>query len=131
MRQSEQIARYSADADRHNYAELVRQTGFSAIDFVACSPFYPEPQLRVLEELGIGAESTLFTIPHLGHIGGADLLLILGVAISCGRRVGSRVVFSLRTNVYSNALAIRGTGDGPGVAVAGHGIDLDLWRPRG
>jgi 3-oxoacyl-[acyl-carrier-protein] synthase-3 len=131
MRQADQIARYSADADRHNYAELLRQTGFSAIDFVACSPFYPEPQLRVLEALGIGAESTLFTIPHLGHIGGADLLLILGVAIACGRRVGSRIVLSLRTNVYSNALAICGTGDGPGIAVAGHGLDLDLWRPRG
>src|SRR4029079_10758444 len=85
MQQSAQIARYSADADCHNYAALRRQTGFSAIDFVACSPFYPEPQLRVLEELGIRAESTLFTIPHLGHIGGADLLLILGVAIACGR----------------------------------------------
>src|SRR4029078_13577083 len=115
-------------------------------DFVACSPFYPEPQLRVLEELGIRAESTLFTIPHLGHIGGADLLLILGVAIACGRRVGSRIVVSLRTNVYSSALAIRGIGGpgseagpvgaitrgaGPGIAVAGHGVDLDLWRPRG
>lgn len=131
MREKNQIARYSADADRHNYAELLRQTGFAAIDFVACSPFYPEPQLRVLAELGIGAESTLFTIPHLGHIGGADLLLILGVAIACGRRVGSRIALSLRTNVYSNALAVRGTGDGPGIAVAGHGLDLGLWRPRG
>ncbi len=131
MRDADQIARYSADADRHNYTELRRQTGFPAFDFVSCSPFYPQPQLRVLAELGIGAESTLFTIPHLGHIGGADLLLIPGVAIACGRRVGSRIALSLRTNVYSSALAIRGTGEGPGIAVAGQGIDLDLWRPRG
>lgn len=127
MRQAEQIARFSADADRHNYAELRRQTGFAAIDFVACSPFYPEPQLRVLAELGVPATSTLFTIPYLGHIGGADLLLILGVAIASGRPVGSRIVMSLRTNVYANALAIRGDGVGPGIAVAGHGLDLGLW----
>ena len=130
MRDADEIARYSADADRHNYAELYRQAGFEAVDFVACSPFYPEPQLRVLEELGIARESTLFTIPHLGHIGGADLLLILGVAISCGRPVGRRIVMSLRTNVYSNALAIRGTADGPGIAAGGEGIDLTLWRSQ-
>lgn len=131
MGEADQIARYSADADRHNYAELRRQVGFEAIDFVACSPFYPEPQLRVLEELGVRPESTLFTIPHLGHIGGADLLLILGVAIACGRPVGSRIVCSLRTNVYSNALALRGQADGPGIAVAGQGIELGLWRAHG
>lgn len=131
MGESDQIARYSADADRRNYAALRRQTGFEEIDFVACSPFYPEPQLRVLGELGVRPESTLFTIPHLGHIGGADLLLILGVAVACKRTVGSRIVLSLRTNVYSSALAIRGTGDEPGISVAGHGIDLSLWGTNG
>jgi len=131
MRDADEIARYSADADRHNYAELARQTGSDEIDFVACSPFHPEPQLRVLEELGVPRERTLFTIPHLGHIGGADLLLILGVAIASGHPVGRRIVMSIRTNVYSNALAIQSTGDGPGIAVAGQGVDLDLWRsPR-
>jgi 3-oxoacyl-[acyl-carrier-protein] synthase-3 len=131
IRDAEQIARYSADADRHNYAALRRQAGFDAIDFVACSPFYPEPQLRVLTELGVPAGATLFTIPYLGHIGGADLLLSLGIAIASGRRVGACVVLSLRTNVYSNALALRGTANGPGIAVAGHGVDVELWRQRG
>jgi 3-oxoacyl-[acyl-carrier-protein] synthase-3 len=124
----QQIARFSADADRHNYAEVRRQAGFDAIDFVACSPFYPGPQLRVLAELGVAAGATLFTIPELGHIGGADLLLSLGVAIAAGRPVGRRIVCSLRTNVVGHALAIRGTGDDLGIAVAGHGIDLAPWR---
>ena len=131
MREAEEIARYSADADRHNYAALFRQAGIDGVDFVACSPFYPEPQLRVLEEIGVARESTLFTIPHLGHVGAADLLLILGIAIASGRRVGRRIVMSMRTNVYSNALAVVGgpeTGDGPGIAVLGHGVDVDLWR---
>lgn len=128
MHDVQQIAAFSADADRHNYAQVRRQAGFDAIDFVACSPFYPEPQLRVLAELGVAAGSTLFTIPQLGHVGGADLLLILGVAIAAGRPVGHRIVCSLRTNVVGSALAIRGTGDAPGIAVAGHGIDLGPWR---
>lgn len=128
IQDAQQIARFSADADRHNYAAIRRQAGFDAIDFVACSPLYPEPQLRVLAELGVAAGSMLFTIPRLGHIGGADLLLILGVAIAAGRPLGRRIVCSLRTNVVGSALAIRGTGDAPGIAVAGHGIDLRPWQ---
>jgi 3-oxoacyl-[acyl-carrier-protein] synthase III len=128
MGEADAIARYSADADRHNYAALFRQAGIDGVDFVSCSPFYPEPQLRVLEEIGISRESTLFTIPHLGHIGSADLLLILGIAVASGRQVGRRIVLSMRTNVYSNALAIVADGDEPGIAVAGQGVDVELWR---
>jgi 3-oxoacyl-[acyl-carrier-protein] synthase III len=130
IRQVESIARYSADADRYNYPVLCRQAGFDAIDFVVCSPIYPEPQLEVLRELGVPAENTLFTIPFLGHIGPADLLLILGVAIASGRRLGRRIVLSTRTPVYSNAIALRSHGAEPDIAVAGEGLDIDLWRAQ-
>jgi 3-oxoacyl-[acyl-carrier-protein] synthase-3 len=123
----ERIAAYEADADRHNYTQLYRRCGFERIDFVACSPLYPEPQLRVLEELGVDRTSTLFTIPHLGHIGPADLLLILGVAVLGGRSVGQRVVLSTRTAVYANALAVLGRRPQLGIAVGGEGIDPALW----
>jgi 3-oxoacyl-[acyl-carrier-protein] synthase-3 len=130
IREVDLIARYSADADRHNYPIICRQAGFEQIDFVVCSPIYPQPQLDVLMELGVSPERTLFTIPFLGHIGPADLLLILGVAIAAGRRVGWRVVLSTRTNVYSNAIAIRGRENELGIDVAGHGLEVDLWRTR-
>jgi 3-oxoacyl-[acyl-carrier-protein] synthase-3 len=125
--ESEAIARYSADADRHNYRRLFAQTGWDGVDFVACSPVIPGPQLAVLNELGIDAQATLFTIPHLGHIGPADLLLILGVATAVGRRVGPRVTLSARTPVYANALAIAARGEDLAIRTAGDGIDLRLW----
>jgi 3-oxoacyl-[acyl-carrier-protein] synthase-3 len=130
--QSEMIARFSADADRHNYRRLFAQTGWTGVDFVACSPVIPGPQLDVLSELGIAERATLFTIPELGHIGPADLLLILGVATAAGRRVGPRVVLSVRTPVYANALAIAaraGAGD-VAIRVAGDGLDASAWAVR-
>jgi 3-oxoacyl-[acyl-carrier-protein] synthase-3 len=126
---SDQIARYSADADRHNYRRLFEQTGWTTVDFAACSPVVVGPQLDVLAELGIDPRATLFTIPQLGHIGPADLLLILGVATAVGRRVGPRVALSVRTPVYANALAVAGRGDDLAIQVAGDGVDLALW-PR-
>jgi 3-oxoacyl-[acyl-carrier-protein] synthase-3 len=119
IRQVDQIARFSADADRYNYPVICKQAGFDAIDFVACSPIYPQPQLEVLKELGVSPESTLFTIPDLGHIGPADLFLILGRAIEAGRNIGRRIVLSTRTAAYANALALRGHGAEPGIAVSG------------
>lgn len=124
---AESIARFSADADRHNYRRLFEQTGWSAIDFVACSPVVPGPQLEVLDEIGIDARATLFTIPHLGHIGPADLFLILGVATAAGRRVGPRVALSVRTPVQGSALAIAARGEDLAIAVAGDGVDIALW----
>ena len=124
---AEMIARFSADADRHNYRRLFEQTGWSGVDFVACSPVVPGPQLEVLRELGIDARAALFTIPHVGHIGPADLLLILGVATAAGRRVGPRVALSVRTPVYANAMAIAAHRDDLGLAVAGEGVDLERW----
>ena len=127
MGQVEMIARFSADADRHNYRRLFEQTGWNGVDFVACSPVVPGPQLDVLEEIGIDARETLFTIPHLGHIGPADLLLILAVATALGRRVGPRVTLSVRTPVYANALAVAARGDDLAIRAAGDGIDVHLW----
>ncbi len=124
---SEMIARYSAAADRHNYRRLFEQTGWSGVDFVACSPVVPGPQLDVLAEIGIDARATLFTIPQLGHIGPADLLLILGVATAVGRRVGPRVILSVRTPVYANALAIAARRDDLAIDTAGDGVDIGLW----
>ncbi|HET7506565.1 MAG TPA: hypothetical protein VFK02_36345 [Kofleriaceae bacterium] len=124
---AEQIARFSADADRHNYRALFDQTGWDSVDFVACSPVIPGPQLEVLAEIGIPASRTLFTIPHLGHIGPADLLIILGVATAAGRRVGPRVALSVRTPVYANALAIAARGDDLAIRTAGDGLDVRLW----
>jgi 3-oxoacyl-[acyl-carrier-protein] synthase-3 len=127
LRETEAVARYSAEADRRNYAALRTQTGFADIDFVACSPLYPEPQLRVLEEIGVPRERTLFTIPRLGHIGSADLLLILGIAAATGHPLGRRIVLSARTPVYSNALAILADGERFALPVDGAGIDLATW----
>jgi 3-oxoacyl-[acyl-carrier-protein] synthase-3 len=123
-----EIARYSADADRINYPRLLAQAGFDGVDFVVSSPLDPAPQLEVLEELGVDPAHTLFTVPFLGHIGPADLFLILGVAVATGRRLGRRIVLSTRTPAYSNALALASRGDEPGIAVAGEGLDLELWR---
>jgi 3-oxoacyl-[acyl-carrier-protein] synthase III len=128
---SDQIARYAADADRHNYRRLFEQTGWTGVDFVACSPVIPRPQLDVLRELGIDPRATLFTIPHLGHLGPADLLLILGIATAVGRRVGPRVALSVRTPVYANALAIAARGEDLAIRTAGDGLDVQLWAsPR-
>jgi 3-oxoacyl-[acyl-carrier-protein] synthase III len=131
VRDGETVARYSDDSDRYNYARVREQAGFEEVDFVSCSPVLPGPQLEVLAELGIAADRTFFTIPHVGHIGPADLFLILGVATAVGRKVGSRIVMSVRTPVYSAALGIRANGETPGIAVAGEGVDLALWRPEG
>ncbi|HEU4727216.1 MAG TPA: hypothetical protein VFT22_04995 [Kofleriaceae bacterium] len=124
---AERIARFSADADRHNYRRLLEQTAWDSVDFVACSPVIAGPQLEVLAEIGIPAQATLFTIPHLGHIGPADLLLILGVATAAGRRVGPRVALSVRTPVYASALAIASHGGDLGIRAAGDGLDVQLW----
>jgi 3-oxoacyl-[acyl-carrier-protein] synthase III len=131
MREVAQVARYSADADRYNYPRLLAQAGFDGVDFVVCSPLEPGPQIEVLRELGVDAAATPFTVPFLGHVGPADLFLILGVAVATGRPVGRRIVLSTRTPVYSNALAIRSRGGEPGIEVGGEGLDLRLWEAEG
>ncbi len=130
MREITEIANYSANADRFNYPELFRKTGFNGADFVICSPLDPVPQIAVLKELGIAPADAFFTVPFLGHIGPADLLLILGVAIASGKTLGERIIFSTRTPVYSNAVAIKSTKADAGIAVFGEGIDITLWANR-
>ncbi|HWU89434.1 MAG TPA: hypothetical protein VN253_19370 [Kofleriaceae bacterium] len=135
--QTRKVAEYSGEADRHNYRRLFAQTGWDGMDFVACShelgqvtglaPGIPASQLEVLRELGISEGATALTIPHLGHIGPADLLLSLGAATAVGRKVGPRVAMSMRTPVYSNALAISARGDDLAIRTAGDGIDVTLW----
>jgi 3-oxoacyl-[acyl-carrier-protein] synthase-3 len=130
MRDVDQIAKYSAAADRNNYHRILHRAGIDGVDFIACSPFYVEPQMAVLEELRVAHAVQLLTIPRLGHVGPADLLLILGIGIANGFNVGRRIVFSTRTPPYSNALAIVSASQ-HGIAVAGEGIDLSLWpAPR-
>jgi len=128
---AEQIAAYSADADRHNYRALFARTGWDGVDFVACSPVIPGPQLDVLRELGIDEKATCFTVPHLGHIGPADLLLILGIATAAGRRVGPRVTMSVRTPVYASALAVAARGGDLAIRTAGEGLDVARWADAG
>lgn len=128
LRQVQEIGRDSADADRHNYPLLLERAGWDGVDFVLCSPLDPPPQVEVLRELGVDAGPTPFTVPFLGHVGPADLFLILAVAIATGRPLGRRIVFSTRTPPYSCALALRAGDDGPGIAIAGEGLDFDLWR---
>lgn len=130
LSQVKRIADYSADADRFNYPRLLKQAGFDAVDFVVCSPLDPQPQLAVLKELGINTDSVLFTVPFLGHIGPADLLLILGIAIASERAVGRRIVLSTRTPLYSNAIAILADCENTGIKVNGLGLDIELWRSQ-
>lgn len=128
MGQIEQVSRFSADGDRYNYPRVLDQASFKGVDFVACSPLVAEPQLRVLEELGIHHSKTLFTVPYLGHIGSSDLFLILGVAISIGRDVGERIVLSTRTGAYANALGMYFSKGRESISVGGKGVDMSCWQ---
>jgi 3-oxoacyl-[acyl-carrier-protein] synthase III len=128
VRDLDDIARYEREADRHNYPSIMKQAGVDGFDLVACSPFDPGPQLEVLHELGIDPGATLFTVPRLGHIGPADLFLIVGIAVASGRLAGNRVAMSMRTSAFANALALVGAGSDAGIRVAGQGVDWRLWQ---
>ena len=127
IRELEGIAQFTEQADRHNYAEIRRQTGFTDIDFIASSPLRPEPQLQLFEELGVPRDRTLTTIPMLGHIGTAGTFLSLGIATAARRTIGRRIVMSARALVYCNALAILADGEQLAIAVAGDGVDVARW----
>jgi 3-oxoacyl-[acyl-carrier-protein] synthase III len=124
------IAKYSADADRYNYPRLFKKAGIDGADFIVCSPLDPAPQLAVLKELGVQADAAFFTVPFLGHIGPADLFLIMGVAIASGKNLGHRIILSTRTPVYSNAIAIIARNSSPEINVLGDGIDIGLWSSK-
>jgi hypothetical protein len=88
----------------------------------------PEAQLEDLEKLGIPRDRTLFTVPLLGHIGPADLYLILGIATAVGKAAGDWMTLSNRTFTSGSAIALFNPGGGPRIATAGEGLDVDLWR---
>jgi 3-oxoacyl-[acyl-carrier-protein] synthase-3 len=127
---SSQLAQYMQAADRHNLTTVCQRANFDEIDFLACSPLDVKAQLASLASLGIGSEKTLFTLPHLGHIGSADSIIGLGIGAAIGRNLGDRVVMSTRSAVYSNALAIRalGVGMGVGIRTCAPESELSRWR---
>ena len=49
------------------------------------------------------------------------------MATAVGRQVGPRVVLSVRTPVYANALAIAARGDDLAIRTSGEGLDVALW----
>jgi 3-oxoacyl-[acyl-carrier-protein] synthase III len=110
---------YLARAERHNIEEVCRRAGFEEIDFVAVAPLSVRDQLASLGKLGIPPERMLPTLPHYGHLGPADSLLSIGLAIARGRAVGPRLVMSTRSITSANALAIRGQAPDLGIRIAG------------
>ena len=126
--QAAQLKQYLLAADKRNIEAVCRAAEFSEVDFLACSPLDVKAQLESLAQVRIGPAQTLFTLPELGHIGPADSLLALGVAVAIGRPLGRRIVMSTRSAVYSNALAIRARADVLGIAAGGRGLEIDDWR---
>ena len=114
-------------ADHHNITTVCKRAGFEDIDFLAGAPLDVKAQLAFLQTIGIGPDKTLMTVPCLGHMGGADALIALGLAIASGRDVGRRVVMSTRSVLYSNAVAIKAIGATIGIAASGSGLDAASW----
>jgi len=106
-------------AERHNIEAVCRRAGFDEIDFVAVAPLSVRDQIVSLGRLGIGPERILPTLPLYGHMGPADSLLSIGLAITSGRAVGPRLVMSTRSTTSANALAIRGRAPDLGIRVSG------------
>jgi 3-oxoacyl-[acyl-carrier-protein] synthase III len=130
LSQTARLMKYLESADYHNISAVSKSAGFSEIDFLTATPLDAKAQLAFLETLGIGPERTLITVPQLGHMGGADLIVGLGLAIAIGRNIGKRVVISTRSILYSNAMAIKATGSAMGIRVNGTGLDLQRWREQ-
>jgi 3-oxoacyl-[acyl-carrier-protein] synthase III len=130
LAQMARLMKYLEAADRYNITRVSRSAGFDAIDFLTATPLDAKAQLAFFEKIGIGPEKTLLTVPQLGHMGGADLLVNLGLAIAIGRDVGQRVVISTRSIVYAIAMAIKAKGSSLRISVNGTGLDLEAWRER-
>jgi 3-oxoacyl-[acyl-carrier-protein] synthase-3 len=118
---------YLVRAERYNIEAVCRRAGFDAIDFVAVAPLSVRDQIASLGRLGIGPERILPTLPVYGHMGPADSLLSIGLAITSGRAVGPRLVMSTRSTTSANALAIRGLAPDLGIRVSGANAET----PRG
>src|SRR5262249_17619856 len=83
---------YLVRAERHNIEAVCLRAGFDEIDFVAVAPLSVRDQIVSLGRLGIGPERILPTLPLYGHMGPADSLLSIGLAITRGRAIGPRLV---------------------------------------
>src|SRR5262249_36589277 len=119
--QAAALRAYLKRADRHNVSTVCREAGWDTFDFIAVSPLDVRAQLESLAELGIGEDKTLLTLPALGHMGPADSLVSVGLAIAAGRSVGPRLLMSTRSITSSNALAIQGRASDLGISVRGKG----------
>jgi|HubBroStandDraft_1064217.scaffolds.fasta_scaffold01317_15 3-oxoacyl-[acyl-carrier-protein] synthase-3 len=128
LSQTAELMKYLQAADHHNITSVCRQAGFDEIDFLASAPLDVKAHIASLAALGIGAEKTLLTLPELGHMGGADAIVTLGLAAAIGRDLGRRVVLSTRSVLYANALAIRALGASQGISAGGTGLDTARWR---
>lgn len=125
------IKRFTGAAQRHNIDAVCRQAGFDDFDFISISHIHVDQLRQELAQLGIDAAKTVSPLPFIGHVGAVDLLLILGLAIALERPVGQRILMEMTTPMFSNAIAIRGKGAKPGIAVSGEGLDLALFVPSG
>jgi 3-oxoacyl-[acyl-carrier-protein] synthase-3 len=128
VEQALRLREFLGRADRHNIQAVCRAAGFEEIDFVAVSPLSVRDQMDSLAGLGIGPDKVLPTLPTLGHMGPADSLASVGLAIAEGKPVGPRLVMSTRSITSSNALAVRGRAADLGIRVAGAGVER---LPRG
>jgi 3-oxoacyl-[acyl-carrier-protein] synthase III len=125
--QAARLKQYMQSVDRHNITAVCQKANFDEVDFVICAPLDAKAQLAILAEIGIGPEKTLFTVPQLGHMGGADTIVCLGLAVATGRQLGQRIVISTRSILYSNALAIRALDKAIDIRANGFGLNIEQW----
>jgi 3-oxoacyl-[acyl-carrier-protein] synthase III len=122
--QAKAMREFHEAADRDNFHAVCRKAGFDAVDFVAGSPIDVNAFLAAMRAVGVDESRTLSTLPVLGHLGPADALLALGMAMRKRGRIGERVVMITRSSVYASALALRGHGGDVGIAVEGDDVAL-------
>jgi len=125
--QAARLMQYLQEADSHNIAAVCKSAGFDEVDFLACAPLDIKAQLSSFAALEIDPDKSLFTLPTLGHMGAADAMIAIGLAIAAGRNLGRRVVINTRSVLYSNALAIRASKEDMGIHVGGVGLDIGDW----
>lgn len=129
--QATALRAYLKRADHHNITAVCRAAGFEQPDFLACAPLDVRAQLESLAAVGVGAERLFLTFPAFGHMGPADSLAAIGLAIAAGRDLGRNMVMSTRSALYSNALAITARDRGLKIRAAGNPIGDASWRAMG
>lgn len=110
---------YLRHAEKVNIEAVCKTAGFDEIDFITGSVLDAKSQSKWLAALGIGPDKYLMMMPSYGHMGPSSALISIGHAIQEGRPVGPRLVMSLRTYMYSNAIAVRGAATDLGIRVSG------------